>query len=144
MQANFSHLVVGPLSGWSGFNFVHPPSGMSLVKRFLKRDLGLSSMEISVNAMQPGEALPFRHRHEQNEEVYIFLDGEGEFEADGERFPIGPGTVVRCAPGASRSWRNTGDRPMPYVCIQARAESYGPGHTVTDGRPGEGKPGWAD
>jgi mannose-6-phosphate isomerase-like protein (cupin superfamily) len=143
MQAKYAFVDLGPVSAWSGFSFVHPPSGLSLVKRFLKQEMGLTGMEISANSMRPGEALPFRHRHEQNEEVYIFLDGEGEFEADGQMIPIRPGTVIRCAPGSSRAWRNTGEGPMPYLCIQAKHESYGEGHTITDGRAAEGSPAWA-
>jgi mannose-6-phosphate isomerase-like protein (cupin superfamily) len=144
MQSDFSIASIGDPSGWGYPGFVHPPTGLTLLKRFLKQEIGSDAIELSANTMRPGDALPFRHRHELNEEVYVFLDGVGEFEADGQIIPIAPGTVVRCAPGVARSWRNTGDRAMPYLCIQARAGSYVGTGTLTDGRPADGAPVWVD
>ena len=40
-------------------------------KVFLHDLLGLTSCEISVNSMPAGVKLPFKHKHKQNEEVYI-------------------------------------------------------------------------
>ena len=53
-------------------------------KAFLHDLLGLTSCEISVSAMPAGVKLPFNHKHKQNEEVYIFLKGEGSMTLDNE------------------------------------------------------------
>lgn len=39
--------------------------------------LGLSGCEIGVNRMPKGVGVPFQHKHQQNEEVYIVLEGQG-------------------------------------------------------------------
>ena len=123
-------LQVGGMPEWSGFAYTRFPSRPPVAKRFLKNELGLTSMEISLNHMKPGDGMPFVHRHRENEEVYLFLDGAGEFQADGELHPIQPGSCFRCAPAVGRAWRNTGSTPLVFVVIQAKDESYGPlGHT---------------
>jgi mannose-6-phosphate isomerase-like protein (cupin superfamily) len=141
MQATYSIVQVGSPQQWDGFVFDVPPLPMRS-KRFLKRELDLTGMEVSVNSLLPGQDMPFLHRHEDNEEVYLFLSGEGEFQADGQMIPIVPGTCVRCAPSVARSWRNNGTTPMAFVVIQARAGSYGDAESVADGRPAEGLPKW--
>lgn len=41
--------------------------------------LGLTGCEISVNTLPEGAAVPFVHAHIENEEIYIILEGQGEF-----------------------------------------------------------------
>ena len=99
-------------------------------------------MEVSLNVMPPGKGMPFTHRHNANEEVYVFLNGIGEFLVDDEVIPIEPGTCIRCAPEAHRCWRNTGDEMMPFLCIQARAGSFVGDANVSDGEITSGPPDW--
>ena len=67
-------------------------------------------MEFSVGSLVAGEAVPFKHKHKQNEEVYVILSGQGIFSLDGEEFPVVSGSVVRVAPSVVRTHRNTGDQ----------------------------------
>lgn len=92
-------------------------------KQFLQVALGLSSCEISVNSLQPGTGMPFHHTHRENEEVYIFLKGRGQMQIDGDLIEVGEGSVVRIAPPALRTWRNSGDEQLQYIVIQAREHS---------------------
>ncbi|MHB9024398.1 MAG: cupin domain-containing protein [Armatimonadota bacterium] len=39
------------------------------------------------------------HYHRRTTEVYVFLEGEGEMELDGERIPVRPFTSVLIKPG---------------------------------------------
>ena len=39
------------------------------------------------------------HYHKKLTEVYFVLEGQGEMELDGRRFPVGPGTAVKIRPG---------------------------------------------
>lgn len=91
-------------------------------KQFLKEEMGLHGMEVSLNCMLPGQAMPFVHRHKNNEELYIFLTGNGEFQADGDIVQIEPGTCIRCTPDVCRAWRNTGDTEMQFIVIQSPFE----------------------
>lgn len=63
------------------------------------------------------------HGNKQNEEIYIFLKGNGIMSVDGEEFPVRVGTCVRVAPGGCRFLENTGDGDLDYICIQAREDS---------------------
>ncbi len=39
------------------------------------------------------------HYHRKMTEVYVVLEGEGEIEVDGERFPVKPLTAIMIRPG---------------------------------------------
>lgn len=112
-------------------------------KRFLKEDLGLTSMELSLNALAPGEEMPFVHRHRDNEEVYVFLSGEGEFQADESLIPVRAGTCLRCAPSVERTWRNVGGVPLVFLVIQAREGAYGASSKIGDGEFVARQPVWS-
>lgn len=113
----------GPLAAWSDFLMAHPRLGPVAGKQFLRQTLGLTSMEISLNSLAPGKAVPFVHGHRQNEELYLFLAGTGEFLLDGTVVALHEGTAVRVAPSVLRCWRNTGTEPLIFIVIQAKADS---------------------
>ncbi len=87
----------------------------------LKEKLGLSSCEVSFNKLEAGAAVPFFHAHKENEEVYLFLAGEGVFELDGERLEVKAGDVVRVAPPVMR--KINAKSALEFVCIQAKENS---------------------
>ena len=70
----------------------------------------------------------------------MFLSGTGEFVVDGERFPVGPGAVVRVAPQGARSWRNSGTEALVYI-VMAKHDSV-TSESIADGVPVEGKVPW--
>ena len=39
------------------------------------------------------------HYHKKLTEVYLILEGEGEMELDGNRFPVSPGSTILIKPG---------------------------------------------
>lgn len=140
-DSDVSVFEAGPTAHWSSFRLdIAGLPGMS--KLFLKDRLGLTGMEISLNSMAPGEDMPFVHRHRDNEEVYVFLSGDGELQADGRLIPIRAGTCIRCGPAVRRSWRNSGTGPLIFLVIQAKAGSYGPTRAVEDGELVPEKPLW--
>ena len=138
---NATQAEFGPLAQWSAFRFTHPRLGEVPGKQFIGRNLGLSGMEVSLNALAPGGAIPYLHAHKQNEELYLFLDGEGEFQVDGRIVPVRAGTALRVAPAGMRGWRNTGRVPLTFLCIQAKAGSLEQA-SGGDGILGEQPPAW--
>ena len=139
----WSVVQLGRSQGWEEFTTSHPLSPKPVRgKRFLTDDLALTGMEVSVNRLPAGRVVPFLHRHRHHEELYVFLDGDGEFFADGERIPVTAGTAIRVAPPVARSWRSTGDTPLVYLVIQA-TEGTLAAHTFADGEPCGGNP-WQD
>lgn len=92
-------------------------------KVFLKDVTGATAAEISISLLAPGTEMPFFHTHKKNEETYIILSGEGDFQVDDKSFAIVSGSVVRVATRGKRSMRNTSAEPMRYIVIQARENS---------------------
>jgi len=114
----------GPMDTWLGKHLWKHPSGKEVPgKLFLKDHLGLTGSEISLGQIPPGAGVSYIHTHKQNEEVYIFLTGQGEMLLDGETHPIEPGTTFRVATTVERAWRNTSNEPMSYIVIQAKTDS---------------------
>lgn len=104
-------------------------------KAFLHDSLGLTSCEISINAVPGGWKAPFCHRHKQNEEIYIFLKGSGKMMVDGESFDVSEGSCVRVAPQGNRSLENTGDGELQFICVQAKENSLDQ-YALSDGEIG--------
>lgn len=131
---NFAVADFGLFSDLRQFTFETPEAPLKLEgKVFLKQILNLSSAEISFNNLPPNTSVPFYHKHRLNEEIYIFIQGNGEFQVDDCVFPVGEGTVVRVDPDGERCMRNTSDtEDLCWIVIQSRAGSY-PDHTIQDG-----------
>lgn len=103
--------------------------------------LGLTGCEVSVNAMPPQAETPFIHYHDQNEEVYVILEGAGHVWLDGDVTAIASGDCFRVAPATHRCLK-AGAEGLRYICIQAREGSLAQ-FTMGDGKLVEGqKPTW--
>jgi mannose-6-phosphate isomerase-like protein (cupin superfamily) len=131
----------GSMASWSGL-VVQIPQGPSLKgKGFLAGRLGLTGMEVSVNAMSPGHSVPFSHAHKQNEELYLFLSGSGEMLLDGQVIRVRAGTAVQIERPVLRCWRNTGNVSLTCIVVQAKAGSLEQA-TRTDGIVAPELPAW--
>ena len=75
--------------------------------------------EFSFQSFMPGTESGFLHTHRNHEELYFFLSGSGEFQVDGQVFPVSEGSVVRVAPAGKRSVRNNGTRPLVMLFVQS-------------------------
>lgn len=93
---------------------------------------GATGAEFSFQSFAPGTETGFLHTHRTHEELYFFLSGRGEFQVDGERFPVGEGSVVRVAPEGRRSVRNNGSEPLVMLCVQYRGGTF-TAEDATDG-----------
>jgi mannose-6-phosphate isomerase-like protein (cupin superfamily) len=136
---SFSLFESGAPASWDRGSFFHPRLGREFRgKLFLREHLALSGMEVSLNRVEPGRGVPFRHRHQRHEELYLFLSGTGEFQVDDEVFAVGPGSAVRVGTSGARAWRNTGSEPLVFVVVQAAEGSLAVG-SVDDGErvPGD-------
>jgi mannose-6-phosphate isomerase-like protein (cupin superfamily) len=121
---NYSLARIGKSEDLTRYAIRHPLVGATLPgKVFLKEMLGLSSMEISFGLIPANTSFPFYHKHQQNEEVYLFLKAQGKFQVDGENMEITDGTAIRVAPGGVRCFRNDSSEPMFYIVIQAKEGS---------------------
>lgn len=140
---HFSSADVGPLTGLDDYQFFHPlGKGRGFPgKLFLKAPLAMTGMEVSLNKLPAGQAVPFLHRHREHEELYIFLKGRGQFMVDGEVIEVREGSVIRVAPHGARTWRNHSQEDLYYIVIQARAGSL-QATGIEDGEPCPDKVSW--
>jgi mannose-6-phosphate isomerase-like protein (cupin superfamily) len=140
---NFAVTDVGGFSKVQRFAFESPAVPMKLEgKLFLQQILDLTSAEISFNNLPPQVSIPFYHKHRLNEEIYIFVRGEGEFQVDDCVFSVREGTAVRVNPAGERCIRNTSNaNDLCWIVIQSRAGSY-PDHTIQDGVGVEKRVSW--
>jgi len=140
---NFTAIDLGPLSQLDQYKFKPPVLPRETDgKIFVNQILGLTSSEISINKLPPRTSMPFYHKHRLNEEIYIFLKGEGAFQIDNKVLPISERTVIRVAQEGERCWRNaSATEDLYYIVIQARAGAY-EGHAVADGVGVQRKVSW--
>jgi uncharacterized cupin superfamily protein len=82
----------------------------------LRTQLGVSSFGINVIVLEPGQRNRI-HRHRQQEEVYIVLDGTLTLFAEGEPQEYVVGDVVRVAPSVRRQLANRGAADLRLLAL---------------------------
>ena len=103
-------------------------------KVFAGQAVGATGSELSFQTLVPGQDSGFLHTHKTHEELYIILKGEGEYQVDGEIFPVGEGTIIRVAPDGKRALKNTGKENLTMLCIQYKANAFSEADSpMTDG-----------
>ena len=122
--ANFSAISVGALNELGDYVLELGPEVKIPGKVFGGAALGATDSEFSFQVFQPGTESGFLHTHKNHEELYFFLSGKGEFQVDGEVFPIAEGSVVRVNPAGRRSVRNNGTTPLVMLCVQYRGNTF--------------------
>lgn len=96
-------------NSYSHINFedvedMNPQYGMQDVgeARYLRQDVGAESVGATLYRMEPGKRTGFGHRHEQVEELYVVLNGDGRIKIDEDIVDLRPLDVVRVAPASVR------------------------------------------
>jgi mannose-6-phosphate isomerase-like protein (cupin superfamily) len=139
---NFTCFHAGPKENWTQFREELPTVPLPAKgKLFLRNLLDSAGLEMSLNVVPPGKGIPFLHKHQQNDEVYVVIGGRGQFHVDGECIDVAEGTVLRIGPQGARAWRTNSDASLYFLCIQYRADSVIQGGTL-DGQKVEGNPAW--
>ncbi len=141
MGKAFEVFHAGPWTELGQYCFQPRPEMKVDGKLFLSQRVGLNGVEVSLNRFPAGAAMPFFHRHKRNEELYVFVGGEGEMQVGEERFPVREGTVVRVSPSGERIWRNVSDKDLYFICIQYREGTEIEGD-IRDGELVRRRPEW--
>ena len=122
--ANFTAVDFGQLSELNDYVLELGPNIKIPGKVFGGQSVKATGAEFSFQSFAPGTETGFLHTHKNHEELYFFLSGKGEYQVDGQVFPIGEGSVVRVAPAGHRSVRNTGTEPLIMLCVQYRGATF--------------------
>lgn len=120
-MSDFEVTSIGAMDEWrahvGGFTAATEREG----RRVVDHDLNMQYIGVTVNALTPGEEAGYWHAHSEIEELYIFLDGEGEMALDDQIIQVKAGSAVRVGQGVKRTWRCTPDSPtdLKWMCIRA-------------------------
>ena len=94
--------------------------------RVLNTDLAKQLQSASLGArlwrLGPGEAST-RHRHAQQEELYVLLEGRGRIRVGGEAFELGPLDALLLEPSAVRQVFNDTDAEALWLVVGAPPEA---------------------
>ena len=93
-------------------------------KVFVGQAVGATGSELSFQTLVPGQDSGFLHTHKTHEELYFILKGEGQYQVDGEVFPVGEGSVIRGSLAGKHALKNTGSENLTMLCIQYKANSF--------------------
>lgn len=66
----------------------------------------------------PPQASFGEHKHGDDNEVYIVLEGEGRYTMNGESAPVKAGDILVNKPFATHALENTGDQPMRVLVFE--------------------------
>jgi len=73
-----------------------------LQSRFAREPLGLRNSGMSLFTAQPGFRIPFGHKHNKQEEVYVIIAGSARIKLEDEIVDLRPWDAVRVPPEVRR------------------------------------------
>ncbi len=74
-----------------------------LEARFAREPLECQNLGISYLRVDPDQRAPFAHRHGEQEEVYVVVEGGGTVQLDDDSIELRPWDAVRIAPATTRA-----------------------------------------
>lgn len=78
-------------------------------------DDGAPNFAMRMFTVDPAGHTPF-HQHDYEHEIYV-VDGEGLLKAADREHPFRAGDVIYVAPNELHQFRNTGPRPLRFLCL---------------------------
>jgi quercetin dioxygenase-like cupin family protein len=92
--------------------------------RLARKTLGAESFGFNVVDIEAGGQIPAHdHTGDNQEEVFIILDGQGTIVTDGEEHDAPAGTFCRFAPEVNRTIRNESDATVRALLIGVPVDS---------------------
>ena len=86
-----------------------------------------------VHVVIPPGGSSLAHYHEESEETYYVLDGEGDLVVDDETHHVTPATAYLIMPGKVHQIFATGDRDLQFLAVSA------PAWVASDSYPAESR-----
>ena len=125
--------MIPPMESGVAFTRLRP----ELEERFvsLRRELGVTTFGINQLVLAPRQRGRI-HRHSQQEEVYLVLEGTLTLAIEGEEHTLGAGELARIAPTVRRQLLNRGPERVVLLALGGAREHVG--------RDGEAFTAWDD
>ncbi|RLM02561.1 cupin domain [Gibbsiella quercinecans] len=97
---------------------------------------GSKHLDYRISVYQP-RAYVVPHKHDQQEQIYHILDGEGLMEIEGERSVVRRDHVIFLPPGVEHAIYNTGQTDLKLIVVTSPVEDLPV--APTDGPQSEGE-----
>lgn len=113
---------------------IGPPHQRVIRHLVTPEKMGSKFLWLGTSSVDPG----FKsnaHAHEDQEEVFYCVSGQGRIKVDDEEAPLEPGAVVFCPPGSVHQLINDGDEVMKVVSAVAPPfipEKYKADHLIKE------------
>ncbi|HTR76137.1 MAG TPA: cupin domain-containing protein [Solirubrobacterales bacterium] len=119
-MADYTHKNLGDVQDAApGFGF-----GEIGEARFAKDDLDAERTGITHMTLKPGKRLPFAHKHDQAEEIYVVIAGSGQFKLDDEIVEVVELDAIRVSPAVARGFE-AGPEGISVIAVGARHDGDG-------------------
>jgi mannose-6-phosphate isomerase-like protein (cupin superfamily) len=119
-MADYTHMNLSEVKDAApGFGF-----GEMGEVRFAKDDLDAERTGVTHLKLNPGQRMPFGHKHDVAEEIYIVVAGSGRMKIDDEIIEIVELDAVRIAPEPGRCFE-AGDEGITLLAVGARHDGDG-------------------
>jgi mannose-6-phosphate isomerase-like protein (cupin superfamily) len=77
--------------------------GDVLAAHFARKDLEATKLGVSLQRLKPNQRMPFGHRHEEQEEVYVVVGGSGRIKIGDDIVDVARWDAVRVPPELMRA-----------------------------------------
>ena len=92
--------------------------------RLARKSLGAEAFGFNVVDLEAGGQIPAHdHTGDNQEEVFIILEGQGKIVTDGDEHEAPAGTFCRFAPEVNRTIHNESDAPLRALLIGVPVDS---------------------
>lgn len=92
--------------------------------RFAREDLEAEQTGLSHIKVKPGKRMPFGHKHEEAEEIYVVIAGSGRIKLDDEIVDVVELDAIRISPEVARCIEG-GPEGISVLAVGAHHESDG-------------------
>ena len=99
--------------------------------RFARKHLDSEHLGVSYFHYPAGYKAPFGHRHREQEEAYVVVQGTGRLRLDDEVVDLAPWDVIRVAPGVVRAFEG-GPDGLTMIAVGNDRPEGGDGEMVQD------------
>jgi mannose-6-phosphate isomerase-like protein (cupin superfamily) len=99
----------------------HGGEGSILFGRIFEKGFLRSACNFADYAVIPPGCSIGKHRHGDDEEIYVILEGEGRMFLDGRVHRVGPGSVVLNRPGGEHGLVNDGTEELRIFVVEIAA-----------------------
>ena len=99
--------------------------------RFARKHLESEHLGVSYFRFDPGFRSPVGHRHREQEEAYVVVDGSGRIRLDDQIVELKPWDVVRVAPEVVRGFE-AGPDGLAFIAVGSDRPEGGDGEPVHD------------